>query len=674
VIGSTVIGANKTFISSGFYTTGDLGAGAMYTSVGAGPSGPMAIQDASGTWFQLVLNDFLTVGWCGAKGDGITDDTIAFQTGNDIAFAAGKALFIPSVSNAYLITDTVNISCRHVYGETYLLDSENLGTHILWTPTVRADMKPCFNVTGADGSCVYDINIDGPDGYSTSTLVSSGTVNPVLLPNYSAFADGLAGFGTSGAGKVTFIRCTAQYVKAALYMAGEQGHTFCDECIWGNGNTLFGVYNKINSEDYSFMRCGFNGAWAGVMWGTTPYAGHNGGFEASFIRCHFGAPYCFYQCDNAGIGASTAGGYDLILYDVSFEAIGEAIISVLDSDTSASYFIMPDRPGFSFNPNAGGQLPDAIIPAGQKQKYIFNFGNLRVLKLTDVVGAFFPSDANVNSKVARIYVDGSGTGQWDRLALLNNGPIDIINSDQNVDNLRNFPIIDWQHRQEKATRSGVLQTPNMLLNPEVPANWTTSNVTVTLSDYATLVGGALSTATFTRQFFEELGDNPTALVFTPSATPWNCQVPFNPNPTTVGKHCPALSYWTVKAGTEQQYRSRLDAAGFVFLYDNTYTIGTTVTKIWGVGFNSGGAGYINFSNSGSSTDVSYIFGLMVALDDLAQYNPTQGPSLIGMPFLQSQTTASSATAGAASVLPATPLGYLEVNLAGVLCKISYYSV
>lgn len=42
-------------------------------------------------------------------------------------------------------------------------------------------------------------------------------------------------------------------------------------------------------------------------------------------------------------------------------------------------------------------------------------------------------------------------------------------------------------------------------------------------------------------------------------------------------------------------------------------------------------------------------------------------SLVGL------TSATSATSGAASGLPATPLGYLEVPLNGVVVKIPYYN-
>jgi hypothetical protein len=68
---------SNTIMLSGYAAAGDYGAGAIYTSVGAGPSGPMAIQDLSGTWWNLLLTPELNIGWFGAVGDGTTDDTTA---------------------------------------------------------------------------------------------------------------------------------------------------------------------------------------------------------------------------------------------------------------------------------------------------------------------------------------------------------------------------------------------------------------------------------------------------------------------------------------------------------------------------------------------------------------------------------------------------------------------
>jgi hypothetical protein len=62
------VGADVVVLS-GFRTAGDLGAGAVYTSVGATPAGLEAVKDAGGTWFNLVVTDQANVGWFGAYGD-----------------------------------------------------------------------------------------------------------------------------------------------------------------------------------------------------------------------------------------------------------------------------------------------------------------------------------------------------------------------------------------------------------------------------------------------------------------------------------------------------------------------------------------------------------------------------------------------------------------------------
>ncbi|HEY1426507.1 MAG TPA: hypothetical protein VGF50_07535, partial [Caulobacteraceae bacterium] len=54
---------------AGYRTSGDLGAGAVYTSVGATPTGLEAVKDAGGAWFNLVITDRVNVGWFGAYGD-----------------------------------------------------------------------------------------------------------------------------------------------------------------------------------------------------------------------------------------------------------------------------------------------------------------------------------------------------------------------------------------------------------------------------------------------------------------------------------------------------------------------------------------------------------------------------------------------------------------------------
>src|SRR5262249_45657560 len=76
---------------------GDLGMGAIYTHIGAPPTGPMAIQDAAGAWFNLVISGgFVNVGWFGAKGDGVTEDMPALRAANDYLISiGGGTLYFP---------------------------------------------------------------------------------------------------------------------------------------------------------------------------------------------------------------------------------------------------------------------------------------------------------------------------------------------------------------------------------------------------------------------------------------------------------------------------------------------------------------------------------------------------------------------------------------------------
>lgn len=63
------VGANKALVLSGYATNGDAGAGCIYTSQGATSTGPGAIQDAGGNWFNYAVSGQAAVGCLGAFGD-----------------------------------------------------------------------------------------------------------------------------------------------------------------------------------------------------------------------------------------------------------------------------------------------------------------------------------------------------------------------------------------------------------------------------------------------------------------------------------------------------------------------------------------------------------------------------------------------------------------------------
>lgn len=68
-IATSHIAPNTLISVAGYRAVNDLGYGAVYTSVGATSTGLMAIKDADGNWWNLVLRDRANIGWFGARGD-----------------------------------------------------------------------------------------------------------------------------------------------------------------------------------------------------------------------------------------------------------------------------------------------------------------------------------------------------------------------------------------------------------------------------------------------------------------------------------------------------------------------------------------------------------------------------------------------------------------------------
>ncbi|MFG1216137.1 right-handed parallel beta-helix repeat-containing protein [Xanthobacter flavus] len=84
-----------SFVVAGLTSVGDLGHGAVYVAGGSG--GPMAIQDAAGTWFQLAtIARTVEPGHWGVRATGATDDTAALFTAWAFARANGYNIKLPN--------------------------------------------------------------------------------------------------------------------------------------------------------------------------------------------------------------------------------------------------------------------------------------------------------------------------------------------------------------------------------------------------------------------------------------------------------------------------------------------------------------------------------------------------------------------------------------------------
>lgn len=125
-IPSYTLGTTMIMVS-GFITPGDHGINAIYTSQGATSGGPMAIQDASGTWFNLILSNPVNPGWFGAIGDGVTDDTAAINA----ALATGSVFLPPGIYKVTSqLTPISNSKIFGVKGLSIILKSAN--SHVFY--------------------------------------------------------------------------------------------------------------------------------------------------------------------------------------------------------------------------------------------------------------------------------------------------------------------------------------------------------------------------------------------------------------------------------------------------------------------------------------------------------------------------------------------------------------
>ena len=445
---------------------------------------------------------------------------------------------------------------------------------------------------------------------------------------------------------------------------------------------MIGVYCLLNSEDYYFTGGGINGAWAGVMFGTTPFAGHNGGIAASFFRVHFGfSPYAFYQTSDSSTSVANAGGADIHLYSCSLEQIGEAVIDELPSINGVTAFFM-DRTAFTWA-TSKFVLPSSIVAT--PQAYAFWFGNLSIFRsvLNDMPGftEFKTSPVNVNGKIAFLNVDSTQYGESQLDAFM--GSITIVTPSNNIDNRRYYSGRDYLKRPEKAIKSNVNPSPNLLLNPEIASNWTLNKITASIASLSSLRSGPLAGTKFSRQFYEELGQNPNAVVLTAKGSGWNAKLNFDAYPFNAGSGYPSISFWVVCANRTIPLRARLDAGDFIYVYDGVVTMvnKNVATKVFGLGQrpadkSNGDNFYYSFEtflNAASAEDTIYIFGLMSSMIDTTPYNPYPGASIDGPLYLTTQpVVAKPPLSGGASGGLEGPAGYIQININGTVRRIPYY--
>jgi hypothetical protein len=103
----------NSFVSSGYSTAGDLGAGCAYVQGGTGPG---QVSDASARVWHLATDKPVSVGCFGATGNGTTDDTAAINA----AIVALSDIYVPCGTYAVgALTMAGNVNAqpqRHIHG------------------------------------------------------------------------------------------------------------------------------------------------------------------------------------------------------------------------------------------------------------------------------------------------------------------------------------------------------------------------------------------------------------------------------------------------------------------------------------------------------------------------------------------------------------------------------
>lgn len=136
---------------------------------------------------QVVSKSFVT--WHGAKGDGITDDTAAFQRGINAAQANGSVLIVPpGIYSLTEVTNTSGITIEGVEGAVLLQATNNLvglQQTIMWS-VISSSTNANLNHTNITfRGLTFKGRVDNDGFYEFSFLLGILGANNVLIEDCS---------------------------------------------------------------------------------------------------------------------------------------------------------------------------------------------------------------------------------------------------------------------------------------------------------------------------------------------------------------------------------------------------------------------------------------------------------------------------------------------------------
>lgn len=216
------------------------------------------VVSASGVRYKRIIStDFVNVKWFGARGDGLTDDTLAVQNADDTAAALSKRLYFPS--GTYM-----------TYG---------LLIHTSWFSYEGATVK-----NNSPGSNKFNfLRIIGQNGIEIAGLTFDGAVSPDPAAwsssNYDSFTGALAfvvynssnihlqqcvfqnsvmsTLRIESCNSVTVVDCTMRKARGnfgdAVYVVGSRNVKF-DRCL-AEDYTRIGFVSESKSTNLSYSQC-----------------------------------------------------------------------------------------------------------------------------------------------------------------------------------------------------------------------------------------------------------------------------------------------------------------------------------------------------------------------------------------------------------------------------------
>jgi hypothetical protein len=353
------------------------------------------IVSESGTRFKRIYDGPVNVRWFGAKGDGTSDDTAAFQAA--LKVGAGRRVYIPK--GVYLISSTLIIPPgTSVFGD---------GNSDAWGET--DGIGTVLKNTGA-GTPARWTDIDGNDRTDFKPFLVFGG-NEISLSRLSLVCDSSNRWDAA-----IFVPCVKRCSIDSVDTSGpwREAGLYLD-ATWSSTNmTLRQLHPEIvpstGMNEFSATHCYLRGLWGVKVQGTTRNPddypdsfvwGWGGTSDLSFVDCRFGS-------DGPSAERKTDGGcykHDAAIANSAKAGQGHNFVNC-SFRTGSKYMIYLDRSNRDMFVNCYGETISSWTSAGNPPaRFEVTSRTGYVSKINDHINAPLYVDD-------QLYSSGAGTTEW----------------------------------------------------------------------------------------------------------------------------------------------------------------------------------------------------------------------------------------------------------------------